>query len=68
MGALFQRMYEELKEVKGYPLSTAVIIRTPFSRMESDEDATEVRKGPIPASTFELPKGYKKVKAPFADR
>jgi len=68
MGALFQRMYEELKEVKGYPLSTAVIIRTPFSRMESDEDATEVRKGPIPASTFELPKGYKKVKPPSAER
>lgn len=65
MGALFQRMYEELKNVKGYPLSTAVIIRTPFSRMESDEDATEVKKGPIPASTFDIPTKYKKVKAPF---
>lgn len=65
MGALFQRMYEELKNVKGYPLSTAVIIRTPFSRMESDEDATEVKKGPIPASTFDIPAKYKKVKPPF---
>jgi hypothetical protein len=65
MGALFQKMYEEMKKVKGYPLSTAVIIRTPVSRSESDEDATEVRKGPIPASTFEVPKGYKKVKAPL---
>jgi len=36
--------------------------------MESDEDATEVRKGPIPASTFDLPKGYKKVKPPSAER
>jgi hypothetical protein len=65
MGALLQKMYEELKNVKGFPLSTAVIIRTPFSRMESDEEATEVRKGPIPASTFDVPAGYKKVKAPF---
>jgi hypothetical protein len=65
MGALLQRMYEELKSVKAYPLSTAVIIRTPFSRMESDEDVTEVRKGPIPASTFDVPAKYKKVKPPF---
>ena len=68
MGSLFQKMYEELKKVKGYPLSTAVIIRTPFSRTESLEEATEVRKGPIPASTFDIPAGYKKVKAPFDRR
>jgi len=68
MGALFQRMYEELKKVKGYPLSTAVIVRTPFFRTESDEEATEVRKGAIPAATFELPSGYKKVKSPFEKR
>jgi hypothetical protein len=65
MGALLQKMYEEMKNVKGYPLSTAVIIRTPFSRMESDEEAQEVKKGPIPASTFEIPARYKKVRAPF---
>ena len=29
MGALFQRMYEELKKVTGFPLSTAVIFQTP---------------------------------------
>ena len=65
MGALFQRMYEELKKVKGYPLSTAVIIRTPFFRTQSLEEATEVRKGPIPPSTFDLPAGYKRGKSPF---
>jgi hypothetical protein len=68
MGALFQRMYEELKKVKGYPLSSAVIVRTPFFRTESDEEVTEVRKGPIPASTFDLPTGYKKGKSPFERR
>lgn len=65
MGALFQKMYEELKKVKGYPLSTAVILRTPFTRTQTLEEATEVRKGPIPASTFDVPSGYKKVKGPF---
>jgi len=51
--------------VKGYPLSTAVILRTPFTRTQTLEEATEVRKGPIPASTFDIPSGYKKVRAPF---
>ena len=65
MGALFQRMYEELKKVKGFPLSTAVIFRTPIFRTETLEEATEVRKGSIPPSTFEVPAGYKKVRSPL---
>ncbi len=68
MGQLFQKMYDELKKVKGYPLSTATIIRTPFSRTQTTEEATEVRKGPIPASTFDVPSGYKKVSSPFEKR
>ncbi|MCA1582645.1 MAG: DUF4412 domain-containing protein [Acidobacteria bacterium] len=65
MGQLFQRVYEELRKVKGFPLSTAIIIRTPMSRTQTLEEATEVRKGPIPASTFQVPDGYKKVNSPF---
>ncbi|HXM79177.1 MAG TPA: hypothetical protein VOA00_08100 [Thermoanaerobaculia bacterium] len=65
MGALFQRMYEELKKVTGFPLSTAVIFRTPVFRTETLEEATEVRKGSIPPSTFEVPAGYKKVRSPL---
>ncbi len=65
MGALFQKMYDELKKVKGYPLSTAVILRTPFTRTQTLEEATEVRKGLIPASVFEVPSGYRKIRGPF---
>jgi hypothetical protein len=65
MGLLFQKMYEEFKKVKGFPLSTVIIIRTPFSRSEMIEEATEVKKGPIPVSTFEVPAGYKKTKSGF---
>ena len=65
MGALFQRMYEELKKVTGFPLSTAVIFRTPVFRTETLEEATEVRKGSIPPSTFEVPAGYKKGRSPL---
>ena len=65
MGQLFEKMYEELKKAKGYPLSTAIIIRTPVSRTETLDEATEVRKGPIPPGTFDVPSGYKKVNSPF---
>lgn len=65
MGKLFEKMYDELKKIKGFPLSTAIIVRTPMSRTQSLEEATEVKKGPIPASTFEVPAGYKKTKSPF---
>ncbi|MEO8190934.1 MAG: DUF4412 domain-containing protein [Acidobacteriota bacterium] len=66
MGQLFQNVYEEMKKVKGFPLSTAIIIRTPMSRTQTLEEAVEVKKGPIPASTFQVPEGYRKVKSPFA--
>ncbi|MEP6802412.1 MAG: DUF4412 domain-containing protein [Acidobacteriota bacterium] len=65
MGKLVQTVYEEMKKVKGFPLSTAIIIRTPMSRTQTLEEASEVKKGPIPPSTFQLPDGYKKVKSPF---
>jgi hypothetical protein len=68
MGQLFEKMYAEFKKVKGMPLSSAVIIRTPMSRTSTEDEAQEVKKGPIPASTFEVPSGYKKVDSPFKKR
>lgn len=65
MGQLFEKMYDELKKIKGFPLSTAVILRTPVSRTQTLEEAVEVKKGSIPASTFQVPSGYKKKKSPF---
>jgi hypothetical protein len=65
MGQVFQKMYEELKKVKGFPVSTAIIVRTPMSRTQTLEEVTEVKKGPVPASTFAVPSGYKKKKSPF---
>ena len=68
MGVLFEKAFEELKKVKGYPLSMTTIVRTPMSRTEATEEATEVRKGAIPASTFQVPEGYKKVKPPTEEK
>jgi len=66
MGKLFEKMFDEMKKVKGFPLSTATIVRTPMSRTQILAEATEVRKGSIPSSTFDLPAGYKRKKSPFA--
>ena len=33
--------------------------------MTSASEVTEVKRGPIPASTWEIPAGYKKVESPM---
>jgi hypothetical protein len=66
MGKLFEKAFEEMKKIKGYPLSTAFIVRTPMSRTETASEATEVRQGKIPASVFEVPAGYRKKESPYA--
>jgi hypothetical protein len=65
MGKLFENAFEEMKKIKGFPLSTAFILRTPMSRTETVSEATEVRKGSIPASVFELPAGYRRKESPY---
>jgi len=66
LGKLYERMFDEMKNIGGYPLSTAVILRTPVSRTQTLTEAVEVKKGPIPASAFDLPSGYRKKKSPYA--
>ena len=39
--------------------------RTIMMKMRTSSEATEVKKGAIPASTFDLPAGYKKKSSPF---
>jgi hypothetical protein len=36
-----------------------------MARMQVESEATEVRKGAIAASTFDIPAGYKKKSSPF---
>jgi len=55
-GASFKRIYEEMAKVKGLPLKTHM---TGLLGMDALSEATQVEQGPIPASTFALPAGYK---------
>jgi len=54
--ASFKRLYEELSKLKGVPLRTKS--RFPIVG-EITAEAIEVKEGPIAASVFALPEGYK---------
>jgi Domain of unknown function (DUF4412) len=65
LGESFRKLYSEMSKIKGLPLEE----HTSFSMMghgtETTRQAVEVKKGPIPATAFEVPAGYKQVKSPF---
>jgi hypothetical protein len=56
LGASFKRLYEEMAKVKGIPLKTHM---TGMMGMDVTSEATKVETGPLPATLFELPAGYK---------
>lgn len=66
MGRSFEKLYEAMKQVKGLPLATASTVSMGPVKTETRTEVTEVKKGALPASTFDVPAGYKKVASPFA--
>ncbi len=63
MASRFDKLYEEMKKVEGFPLLTKIDTKVIGLKVQSESEATEVRKGPISAGTFEPPAGYKKKKS-----
>jgi hypothetical protein len=68
MGRRYQKMFDEMKRVKGFPLSMGISAKMMMVKIDTLSEATEVKKDPIPASVFEVPAGYKKKDAPFKKR
>ena len=66
MGRHFERVFEAMRKVRGYPLSLAMHVKTEGMKQETLTEATEVRKGVIPAETFAVPADYTIKKSPFA--
>jgi hypothetical protein len=66
MGGGMTAMWEKFAEMKGFPLAstdtTTIMGRTQTTKTE----VTEIRKGPVPDSLFQIPAGYKKVDAPMS--
>jgi hypothetical protein len=58
-------MFQQMREIEGFPLSTKVSMSMMGRKMETLTEATQVSEGAIPASAFEIPAGYKKKASPF---
>lgn len=65
LASRFDMMWEEMKKIQGFPLATRFDAKMMGINLDSSSEATEVRKGPIPAGTFEPPAGYKMKKSPY---
>lgn len=65
MGKRFAKVFEEMKKIKGYPIALDMDVDMGMSKMSSTSEAVEVKKGPIPQSTFDPPAGYSKKPSPY---
>jgi hypothetical protein len=65
MGKNFEKMFEEMKKIKGYPLAEVTNVKIMGPTIQTTSEVVEVKKGPVPDSAFAIPAGYKKVDSPF---
>jgi len=59
------KLYDEMKKINGMPVKTTTTMKMMNMEMKSTTVVTSVEKGSIPASTFEVPAGYKEVPMKF---
>lgn len=58
-------MAEKMKEMKGFPIAMTTAIDVMGQKITTGSEVTEVRRGSIPASAWEVPAGYTKVENPM---
>ena len=58
-------MQEQLKQMKGYPLAKTTTVDVMGHKSVVTTEVTEVKRGPIPATAWEIPAGYTKVDNPM---
>ena len=58
-----RKMYDEMKKISGIPLKSVTTFRMMGNEMKTTKVVQSIEKGPIPASVFEVPAGYKRVDA-----
>jgi hypothetical protein len=54
-------LFDEMKKVEGLPLKTVTTMKMMNMESKTTEVVTSIEKGPIPASVFEIPAGYRRV-------
>ena len=61
----FDKVFDEMKKIKGFPIAMTSTVNMMGTKVNHVSEATEIRKGAIPATAFQVPAGYKKKDAPF---
>jgi hypothetical protein len=65
MGQGFAEMAAKMKDMQGFPLASTTTTSIMGRSMTQTMEVTEIKKGAIPASAWEIPAGYKKVDSPM---
>ena len=61
------KMADEMKKIEGFTIAESTSMKMMGRSMDTSKEAVEIKKGPIPASAFDvatIAKGYKKVPHP----
>jgi hypothetical protein len=65
MAKNFESMQEQMKKLKGYPISTTTSTNIMGRRSSTTNEVTAVKYGPIPPSAWTIPAGYTKTDSPM---
>jgi hypothetical protein len=66
MGKGIADMQAKMKEMRGYPMAVTTSTNMMGRTMNLSTEVVEVKKGPIPASAWDVPAGYRKVDNPMS--
>ena len=61
----FSEMREKMKDMKGYPLAVTTTTTMMGRPTATTTEVVEIRRGPVPASAWQVPAGYTKVDNPM---
>ncbi len=61
-----QQMQEKMKDMKGLPLASTNTTKVMGRSSMDSQEVTEIKKGPIPATAWQIPAGYKQVESPMS--
>jgi hypothetical protein len=63
---IVDNLQEKMKQMNGLPLASTTNVSILGKSSTTTTEVTEVKKGPVPASAWQLPAGYKQGESPFA--
>lgn len=65
MASGMTKMQDQMKKMKGYPIASKTTVDVMGHKTVVESELIAVKRGPIPASTWEVPAGYTKVENPM---